>query len=136
MHFKLVAYLMIGMIPCAAPAFADGMAPMAHNGSIMLMTEEKGHVEIIYMIPHSGLSVKEGTILFVGSLNGRGEYAGTAYTFKKDCPPLTYAVTGKMTGDGITLIGNAPRRDHKSCNIIQGATNHFASQLRFEFEPD
>jgi len=111
MHFKSTVFLIIGTILGAVPALADGMAPMAHNGSVVLMTEEKGRVEIKYATPRSGLSVKEGTVLFVGSLNGRGEYADTAYTFKKDCPPAPYPVAGKVTDRGITLIGNAPRRD-------------------------
>lgn len=135
MHFKSTS-LLIGMFLGSVPAFADGMAPMAHNGSVVLMTEEKGRVEIAYATPRAGLSVKEGTVLFAGSLDSRGGYAGSAYTFKKDCPPAPYPVTGKVTDRGITLLGNAPRRDPKSCDIISGAANRSASQLVFEYEPD
>jgi hypothetical protein len=136
MHFKSIAGIIIGMFLGSVPALADGMAPMAHNGSVVLMTEEKGRVEIKYATPRSGLSVKEGTVLFTGSLNDRGEYTGTAYTFKKDCPPAPYLVTGKVTDRGIALMGNAPRRDPKSCDIVPGAANQSASQLVFEYEPD
>jgi hypothetical protein len=136
MQFKPIGCLMVGAVLNSVPALADGMAPMAHNGSVMLMNEVKGQVEITYATPRAGLSVKEGAVLFVGSMNRRGEYAGTAYTFKKDCPPAPYPVAGKATDHGIMLVGKAPRRDPRSCDVLPGAQIQPASTLVFEYEPD
>jgi hypothetical protein len=121
---------------CSSTAYADEMAPLAHNGSTMLIVEEQGRVQITYEVPRARLSIREGTILFVGSKSDPGEFAGTAYTFKKGCPPAPYAVSGRTTDGGITLVGRAPRRDRHSCMILPGAINKSASTLVFKYEPD
>ena len=84
-----------------------------HNRSIMYMTEDGTHRQIYYDDPRPGLKevgVKQGTLLFDGVVDG-ANLSGTAFVFAKDCDPLSFAVTGKLTRDGkrITLNGKAPR---------------------------
>jgi hypothetical protein len=85
----------------------------AHNRSIMYMTEDGTRRQIYYDDPRPGLKevgVTQGTLLFDGVVDG-ATLSGTAFVFAKECAPLTFAVTGKLTRDGkrITLNGKAPR---------------------------
>jgi hypothetical protein len=85
----------------------------AHNRSIMYMTEDGTRRQIYYDDPRPGLKevgVKQGTLLFDGVVDGT-TLSGTAFVFAKECAPLSFAVTGKLTLDGkrITLNGKAPR---------------------------
>ena len=85
----------------------------AHNRSIMYMTEDGTRRQIYYDDPRPGLKevgIKQGTLLFDGVLDGTA-LSGTAFVFAKECDPLSFAVTGKLTRDGkrITLNGKAPR---------------------------
>jgi hypothetical protein len=79
----------------------------------MYMLEDGTHRQIYYDDPRPGLKevgVKQGTLLFDGVVDGTA-LSGTAFVFAKECDPLSFAVTGKLTGDGkrITLNGKAPR---------------------------
>ncbi len=115
----------------------DEMAPLTHNGSLMLYTVAKNHVEIRYETPKAGLPVSSGAVLFKGARDANHRYIGTAYTFKRNCPPAPYTVTGSDTSDGtIVLVGLAPRRKSNSCRVVPGAFNSNASRLVFEFEPE
>jgi hypothetical protein len=85
----------------------------AHNRSIMYMLEDGTHRQIYYDDPRPGLKevgVKQGTLLFDGVVDGT-TLSGTAFVFAKECDPLSFAVTGKLTRDGkrFTLNGKAPR---------------------------
>ena len=85
----------------------------AHNRSIMYMTEDGTRRQIYYDDPRPGLKevgVKQGTLLFDGVVDGTA-LSGTAFVFAKECDPLSFAVTGKLSVDGkrITLNGKAPR---------------------------
>ena len=85
----------------------------AHNRSIMYMVEDGTHRQIYYDDPRPGLKevgVKQGTLLFDGVVDGTA-LSGTAFVFAKECDPLSFAVTGKLSVDGkrITLNGKAPR---------------------------
>jgi len=85
----------------------------SHNRSIVYMTEDGTHRQIYYDDPRPGLKevgVKQGTLLFDGVVDGT-TLSGTAFVFGKECDPLAFAVTGKLTRDGkrITLNGKAPR---------------------------
>jgi hypothetical protein len=117
-------------------AEAQEMAPMLHNGSLMLIVQDKEHVEIRYETPRPGLSVTKGAIVFSGTRDNHGNYRGTAYTFKRDCPPAPYDVAGKVSDRGITLYGRAPVRAANSCQVIAGASNPNSSRLVFEYEPE
>jgi hypothetical protein len=85
----------------------------AHNRSIVYMTEEGTRRQIYYDDPRPGLQevgVKKGTLLFKGVVDGT-TLSGTAFVFAKDCDPLPFPVTGKLTRNGkrIALNGKAPR---------------------------
>jgi hypothetical protein len=85
----------------------------AHNRSIMHMTENGTRRQIYYDDPRPGLQevgVKQGTLLFDGVADGI-TLSGTAFVFARECAPLSFAVTGKLTHDGkrITLNGKASR---------------------------
>lgn len=114
-------------------AGAQEMAPVLHNGSLMLITQDQGNVEIRYENPRAGLSVTQGAVLFTGTRDAKGAYAGTAYTFKKNCAPAPYAVTGKVSDRGLVLAGLAPRRDTNSCDLSRATVS--PSTLVFEYEP-
>ena len=109
---------------------------LQHNGSLVLMTREKGHVEIRYETPREGLSLQQGTLLFSGNNDGRGNYIGTAYTFKRGCQPAPYLVVGKEAGPGIVLVGSAPQRDPRSCDVVASAATGKNARLVFEYEPE
>jgi hypothetical protein len=133
--------LMLGSIVaaslCLSAAHAQEMSPMLHNGSIMLITtDDKERVEIKYETPRAGLSVTTGTLLFAGTRDAKGNYAGTAYTFKRDCEPAPYGVMGMTTAKGITLVGVAPHRDPQSCKVLGGSMASRSSRLVFEYEPE
>ena len=118
-------------------ALPQEMAPVAHNGSQMVLTKtENGRVEIRYSIPRPGLSVKEGDLLFEGQADLRGRYTGTAYLFKVGCPPAPYPVEGKDVRGDIVLIGYAPIRKPGTCEIIGSKLSGRNSRLIFSFEPD
>jgi hypothetical protein len=120
----------------SAPACAQEMAPMLHNGSLMLWTRQPdGRVQIAYETPKAGLPVSRGTVLFKGVSNAKGGYSGTAFVFSRNCPPQPYPVTGDAAGPGIILSGVAPLRD-PACRPIPGTSNRSASRLVFAFEPD
>jgi hypothetical protein len=94
-----------------------------HNRSIVYMTEDGARRQIYYDDPRPGLKeveVKKGTLLFDGVADGT-TLSGTAFVFAKDCDPLPFAVTGKLTRDGksITLNGKAPRIG-RQCRIVGG----------------
>jgi hypothetical protein len=85
----------------------------AHNRSIMYMLEDGTRRQIYYDDPRPGLKevgVKQGTLLFDGVIDGTA-LSGTAFVFAKECDPLSFAVTGKLTREGrhMTLNGKAPR---------------------------
>jgi hypothetical protein len=93
----------------------------SHNRSIMYMTEDGTRRQIYYDDPRPGLKevgVKQGTLVFDGAVDGT-TLSGTAFVFAKQCDPLSFAVTGKLTPDGkrITLKGKAPRIGTK-CKIV------------------
>jgi hypothetical protein len=84
-----------------------------HNRSGMYMTKDGTRRQIHYEDPRAGLKevgVKQGTLLFDGVVDGT-TISGTAYSFAKDCDPLSFPVKGKLARDGkrITLAGRAPR---------------------------
>jgi len=110
------------------------MGPIYHNGSRAIITRDKGLVEVKYETPRPSLSVKPGTLLFSGTWDGRGNYQGAAYTFKRGCDPAPYPVTGREGGPGIIMSGVAPHRDAQGCSFIGATANSKHSRLVFEYE--
>jgi hypothetical protein len=128
---KLLACAVVLLTASSASA---EMAPMYHNGSRFVITKDNGIVEIRYETPRKGLPVKEGQIVFSGTVASRGTYRGTAYTFKRGCEPAPYAVTGIDADPGIIFTGLAPQRDPNGCAVIGSSANKH-SRLVFEYEP-
>jgi hypothetical protein len=89
-----------------------------HNGSTVEMLTRPNHqVEMRYAGVRQGLPVEEGAVLFRGTISDRGEINGTAYTFKRGCPPSGYEVSGWQMQSRIVLNGAAPVHAPGSCNI-------------------
>jgi len=129
----------------ASAPVPDEMAPVLHNGSLMIMTRSSnGHVEIRYEQPRAGMPVTKGALVFTGQYDGkRNTYTGVAYMFKRGCEPAPYPVDGAMTGPGVILSGSPPIRDRHSCAILgEVPFSRFAAEsnknmrLVFEFEPE
>lgn len=105
-----------------------------HNNSEMLVSEWKdATVEITYNHPRPGLPVANGTLLFRGVRDG-ARYSGTAYTFKAGCSPAPYAVAGVKDAkkEMIVMVGAAPRRDPRSCDVIGESVQSGPAKLVFD----
>jgi len=133
---RKVVNSIVAALVLSSPASAQEMTLLFHNGSRTIYTRDKGRVEIRYETPKAGLSVKEGTLLFSGVSDSRGNYSGTAYTFKSGCEPAPYPVAGKESGPGIVLVGVAPRRASHSCAIIGDTVTGKNARLVFEYEAE
>jgi len=89
---------------------------LTHNGSTMVLLAEGSSRQIVYRFPRTAmlpLGVHSGTLLFEGVETRKGYYSGTAYLFKRDCPPIPYHVEGSVqwgTNGRMQLIlqGGAP----------------------------
>jgi hypothetical protein len=122
----------------------DGLS-YTHNGSYMLVDERHGEIRYERPKPTIAGTVAPGTVLFRGTFSdiesdptkgyAKGIVKGTAYTFKKGCPPTPYEVEGTYESNVIRLSGNAPKRDKNSC-LILGTTNTGPhTVLKFEEAP-
>lgn len=92
----------------------------AHNGSVVRASFYKnGTVRLEYDELRKGLPEDlRGAVLFQGGIDHHGTVVGTAYTFKSGCSPAPYAVQGRLDRKGgLTLSGEAPVRDARSCDI-------------------
>lgn len=117
-------------------AAAQEMAPIKHNGSLAIFTrDDRRHVEVRYEEPRPGLPVKKGMLIFEGTYDGRGHYAGMAFLFRAGCEPLPYPVIGKDDDGTIVLSGIAPRRAKTGCEVVGNDPSGSNSRLVFEFEP-
>lgn len=117
----------------ASPAASDPVPVMTadHNGSVVELTDDR----IVYSQPKASLRgvVKPGTVLVEGKWNG-DRFSGTAYAFKKGCPPAPYAVSGaKVERPGqldLVLRGAGPIR--KGCEVVGHSERSPHSRLVFE----
>lgn len=102
-----------------------------HNGSTVELTDDR----IVYSQPKASLRgvVKPGTVLVEGEWNGE-RFSGTAYAFKKGCPPAPYAVSGgRVERPGqldMVLRGAGPIR--KGCAVVGYSDRSPHSRLVFE----
>lgn len=94
-----------------------------HNNSVMRLVLEEESIQFSYEVPRSGLSslgISRGTKLIEGRNVGGVKYAGTAYTFSRQCGPAGYEVEGEATPDGakILLRGLRPIRNDR-CEVVR-----------------
>jgi len=99
-----------------------------HNGSDVTIRPERG--TIIYTEPKKSISgaVSPGTLLFKSEpwdpYDTEITIRGTAYVFKKGCPPAPYQVTGRQEGwHTLVLNGAAPVRAKSGCKVIDYRMN-------------
>jgi hypothetical protein len=109
-----------------------------HNGSKMLLTairdgEEREFVKIQYFQTKESISniIPNGHLLFEG-WREKSRIEGAARTFRKDCLPAHYDVSGTWSRDRIELNGAAPKRAKGECKVIGYDPNSSNAKLVFE----
>ncbi len=135
---------------CASPASAQTaleyqfIAPDSvsgssfdHNGSQMRVDPNLG--VIIYEEPKASIAdvVKPGAVLFRGKVGYAGAVSGTAYAFKKGCPPAPYAVKGSFNRDNsaFTVRGPGPVRDGCAVTRLSPSSPHATLTFRSLMSP-
>lgn len=113
-----------------APAGA-GQSIWNHNGSQMLLSSNGSQRVISYYVPRPGISVQPGQVLFRGKRTGNA-YSGTAYLFRRGCPPAPYQVRGHVESEKkFVLFGRPPLR--QGCQIIGYSSASANSVLTFTY---
>jgi uncharacterized protein len=109
----------------------ESVMALGHNGStVQMRTTGDNRVEMRYTSVRPGIPAREGALLFRGTTTANGRIRGTAYVFKRGCPPAGYEVSGEQTNSRIVLHGAAPVHGD-GCDIIgYDASSHNA---RLEF---
>lgn len=105
-----------------------------HNGSAVLVSPRAGIISYLHASRTMTRSVDVGTVLFRGRIASEG-LSGTAYTFKRGCPPAPYAVTGHGYAGSATsfvLIGYPPVRLPGGCAVVGYAEHGANAVLHFE----
>ena len=109
-----------------------GSAFLQHNGSgLQIFNGPHNHVEFRYANVREGLTAREGDVLFRGVMSEGGRVAGTAFVFKRGCPPAPYDVSGTQTASRIVLKGAAPVHEPDSCNIARYDDSVASARLEF-----
>ncbi|RYE86181.1 MAG: hypothetical protein EOP19_07535 [Hyphomicrobiales bacterium] len=108
--------------------------PWNHNGSVMQIDPAAG--TIVYLHPKASLSatVRPGQVLFEGTpWTPGGAFSGTAYTFRKGCPPAPYTVTATYEDftETLTLRGDAPVRRKGGCEVVSYSSTSSNAMLAF-----
>ena len=106
-----------------------------HNGSIMRIEHNGNQVEIFYDKPRSSLSslgVRRGTLLFSGKVTD--DYLeGMANIFSAKCGIIDYYVYGYYyKNTPFKLTGTWPKRDKKTCRIIDNVSTGSNAKLLFD----
>ena len=114
------------------PRNEPSVTMLGHNGStIEMSTDANNNVVMRYSSVRAGLPVREGTVLFKGTVDANGWVNGTAYVFKRGCPPASYDVSGEKTNSRILLRGEAPIFETNSCDIASYDPSSRNSRLEF-----
>ena len=121
------------LLAACAIVFATGAEAQTlwnHNGSIVKLFANGDQRQFIYAVPDPHLPVKVGDIVFDGVKNGN-QYGGTAFLRSPRCGAISYSVSGPIADDqrGVTLYGQAPVRDPKTCKV----TGYRNDVLAFNF---
>jgi hypothetical protein len=134
-----IAFVALAGLTLAARAAMVAGAFMGHNGSTIQELTDNDKVEYRYSSVRAGLPAKQGDVLFRGtkqpsrnSPHVAYELQGTAYTFKRDCPPAGYEVRGEQTSTRVMLRGAAPRHAADSCAVIGYDSNGANATLVFD----
>ena len=127
------AVTLAAFLSSGAHAEMSGGMFMGHNGSTIQEFGEIGsdRIEYRYSSVRPGLSAREGDVLFRGTKSSRGAVKGTAYVFKRGCPPAGYAVVGWQTNERVVLRGAAPVHAAGSCAVARHDPNAASSTLTF-----
>jgi hypothetical protein len=124
-------------IPQAGPRGAfetNDIRQYSHNGSVVHASFYKdGRVRMEYDELRKGLPESmHGAVLFEGGVDKNGNLVGTAYTFKSGCNAAPYAVRGRLDSKGgLVLIGDAPVRDPRSCDVLAFSARSPNARLAF-----
>lgn len=120
------------VVPAAPSNEIEEKTALGHNGSGVTMTRKGNRVTMIYSSVRPGLSVQDGAMLFSGTFSGSNRIQGTAYTFRRGCPPAPYPVSGIQTNSKIVLRGAAPVRESSGCNVIDYDDSAASATLQFD----
>jgi hypothetical protein len=104
-----------------------------YNGSIFELVADGPSRKLYYFTPRDSLAsvgVSRGTLYFEGKRTG-DTYSGNAYTFARNCGPMSYPVTGTVSADqrSIQLHGVAPHRN-ANCDIESTSNQTMEFTLR------
>ncbi len=126
-----VALAAIGLCTCEA-----GLALAAefdHNGSRMEIDYERGAITYRVVKPNLRGFVQPGFVAFTGKIEKGGVVTGTAYTFRKNCEPAPYPVTGRYEASlpGYVITGAAPVREKGSCRVSGYSVDSGNARLEF-----
>lgn len=105
-----------------------------HNGSVMAFAASTGTIRYLHASRAMDGTVRVGDVVFQGYLSP-GRVKGTAYTFKRGCPPAAYEVHGSGyagAGSTLTVVGDPPIRAPGSCEVVGYRHGGPSSVLRFE----
>ena len=108
-----------------------GQSIWNHNGSQMLLQSNGSERIITYLVPRPGISARPGQVLFRGRRAGN-RYTGTAFLFRRGCPPAPYRVSGQVHSETrLVLQGPSPIRS--GCQITGFTTRSSNSRLVFTY---
>ena len=136
----LAAAVIVALPSSASAEMAGGMF-MGHNGSTIQEFSElnSDKVEYRYSSVRAGIPIQEGAVLFRGTKAKRGQHRGiayllkgTAFVFKRGCPPAAYEVTGEQTNSRVLLKGAAPVHAKDSCKVVSHDAQHKNATLVFD----
>lgn len=119
-------------------ASATSVDYYTHNGSMMTLAVAGIHASIVYHQPRAGLAgigVTPGTVLFRGTLRS-GALRGTAFTFRRGCPPAPYDVRGRISPNGTMVLEGAAPVWGAGCRIDGLSPNSPHARLVFQFHSE
>lgn len=136
----LAAAVVVALPSFACAEMAGGMF-MGHNGStIQEFTQlNSDKIEYRYSSVRAGVPIQEGAVLFRGTKAKREQrrgtvylLKGTAFVFKRGCPPAAYEVAGEQTNSRVLLKGAAPVHAKDSCMVVGHDAQHRNATLVFD----
>lgn len=104
-----------------------------HNGSVMALAAQGDQRAFYYEEPKALLAkagASRGTLLFKGEF-AKMRYEGISFLFSKECGPIPYPVSGRVSKDyrRVVLTGRKPIRD-SNCRQISSKPERLVFTLR------